>query len=52
MPPDRDLDFYSDLELGTHIISIPPYQMDSKELRELKTQVQELLPKGFIHPSA
>ncbi|WMV09503.1 hypothetical protein MTR67_002888 [Solanum verrucosum] len=27
MPPDRDLDFYIDLEPGTRPISIPPYRM-------------------------
>ena len=52
MPPDRDIDFYIDLELGTHPISIPPYRMTPAELRELKAQLQELLGKGFIRPSA
>ncbi|WMV33308.1 hypothetical protein MTR67_026693 [Solanum verrucosum] len=52
MPPDRDIDFYIDLEPGTHPISIPPYRMAPTELRELKVQIQELLDKGFIHPSA
>ncbi|WMV25540.1 hypothetical protein MTR67_018925, partial [Solanum verrucosum] len=52
MPPDRDLDFCIDLEPGTHPISVPPYRMASEELRELKAQIQELLDKGFILPSA
>ncbi|KAH0652758.1 hypothetical protein KY289_030436 [Solanum tuberosum] len=52
MPPDRDIDFYIDLELGTRPISIPPYRMAPAELRELKAQIQELLDKGFILPSA
>ncbi|WMV41072.1 hypothetical protein MTR67_034457 [Solanum verrucosum] len=51
MPPDRDIDFFNDLEPGTHPISIPPYRMAPAELRELKAQIQELLDKGFIHPS-
>ena len=52
MPPDRDIDFGIDLEPGTRPISIPPYRMAPAELRELKAQLQELLGKGFIRPSA
>ena len=52
MPPDREMDFCIDLELGTRPISIPPYRMAPAELRELKAQLQELLSKGFIRPSA
>ncbi|KAH0772846.1 hypothetical protein KY290_009983 [Solanum tuberosum] len=52
MPPDRDIDFCIDLEPGTRLISIPPYRMAPAELRELKAQIQELLNKGFIPPSA
>jgi len=36
---------------GTAPISIAPYRMAPTELRELKIQLQELLDKGFIHPS-
>ncbi|XP_055824294.1 uncharacterized protein LOC129892760 [Solanum dulcamara] len=49
MPPDRDIDFCIDLELGTHPSSIPPYRMT---LAELKSQIQELLGKVFIRLSA
>ena len=52
MPPDRDIDFCIDLEPGTRPISIPPYWIAPAELRELKAQLQELLSKGFIRPSA
>ncbi|WMV49653.1 hypothetical protein MTR67_043038 [Solanum verrucosum] len=52
MPPDRDINFCIDLEPDTHPISIPPYQMASAELREIKAQIQGLLDKGFIRPSA
>ncbi|WMV58215.1 hypothetical protein MTR67_051600 [Solanum verrucosum] len=51
IPPDRDIDLGIDLESGTCPISIPPYCMASTELRDLKAQIQELLDKGFIHPS-
>ncbi|WMV07804.1 hypothetical protein MTR67_001189 [Solanum verrucosum] len=39
MPPDRDIDFYIDLEPSTCSISIPPYRMAPTELRELKAQI-------------
>ena len=52
MPPDRDIDFCIDLELGTRSISIPPYRIAPAELRGLKAQLQELLGKGFIRPNA
>ncbi|KAH0641913.1 hypothetical protein KY290_033526 [Solanum tuberosum] len=52
MPPNRDIDFCIDLEPGTRPISIPPYRMAPAELRELKSEIQELLDKGVIHPSA
>ncbi|XP_049414653.1 uncharacterized protein LOC125877388 [Solanum stenotomum] len=52
MPPDRDIDFCIDLELGTHPISIPHHQMAQTELRALKAQIEELIYKGFIHSSA
>ena len=52
MQPDRDIDFCIDLEPGTRPISIPPYRMAPAELRELKAQLQELLSKDFIRPSA
>ncbi|KAA0036813.1 DNA/RNA polymerases superfamily protein [Cucumis melo var. makuwa] len=37
---------------GTTPISQAPYRMTSMELRELKSQLQELVDKGFIRPSA
>ncbi|KAH0761311.1 hypothetical protein KY290_017384 [Solanum tuberosum] len=52
MPPDRDIYFCIDLKRGTRPIFIPPYRMVLAELRELKAQIQELLDKGFIRPSA
>ncbi|WMV40988.1 hypothetical protein MTR67_034373 [Solanum verrucosum] len=52
MITDRDIDFFIDLEPSTHTIYIPPYLMAPSEMRELKAPIQELLDKGFIHPSA
>ena len=49
--PDRDVEFTIDLLPGTDPISLTPYRMALAELRELKTQLQELVDKGFIQPS-
>jgi hypothetical protein len=51
MPPDRDVEFVIELQPGTAPISKRPYRMPPKELAELKTQLQELLDKGYIRPS-
>jgi hypothetical protein len=51
MPPDRDIEFAIELQLGTPPISKRPYQMPPAELAELKKWLQELLDKGFIRPS-
>ncbi|XP_070037014.1 uncharacterized protein [Nicotiana tomentosiformis] len=48
MPPDRDIDFCTDLAPGTQPISIPPYNM---ALKELKEQLETLLVKGFVRQS-
>ena len=40
-----------DILLGTTPISRSPYYMAPIELKELKTQLQEILDKGFIRPS-
>jgi hypothetical protein len=52
MPPDRDIEFIIKLQPGTAPISKRPYHMPPNELAELKIQLQDLLDKGFIHPSA
>ena len=51
LPPDRETEFSIDLFPGTGPIARVPYRMAPAELRELKTQLQELLDKGFIRPS-
>ena len=51
LPPERELDFPIDLVPGTTTISLPPYIMAPTELKELKTQLQELVDRGFIRPS-
>ena len=51
LPPDRDVEFTIKLLPGTDPISVAPYRMAPTELRELKTQLQELIEKGYIRPS-
>jgi len=52
LPPDRDIEFVIELQLGTAPISKRPYRMPPNELAELKIQHQDLLDKGYIRPSA
>jgi hypothetical protein len=52
MPPYRDVEFIIELQPGTTPISRRPYKMTPKALAELKVQFNELLDKGYIHPSS
>ena len=52
MSPDRDIEFVIELQPGTAPISKRSYRMPPNELAELKIQLQDLLDKGFIRPSA
>ncbi|XP_028101115.1 uncharacterized protein LOC114300443 [Camellia sinensis] len=51
LPPKREVDFTIELQPDTSPISMAPHRMAPVELRELKTQLQELLDKEFIRPS-
>ena len=51
LPPEREVEFTIDVPPGIAPVSIAPYRMAPTELKELKTQVQKLLDKGFIRPS-
>jgi hypothetical protein len=52
LPPKRDVEFVIELKPGMAPISIRSYCMPPNELAELKTQLQDLLEKGFIRPSS
>jgi hypothetical protein len=52
LPPERDIDFVIELKPGTTPISRRSYRMPPNELVEFKTQLQDLLDKGFIRPSS
>src|SRR4051812_28990007 len=51
LPPEREVEFSIDLVPGTAPVSIAPYRMSPAELRELKSQLEELIAKHFIRPS-
>ena len=51
MIPDREIEFFIELLLGTTPIYIVPYRMAPSELGELKVQLQDLLEKVFIQPN-
>nr|XP_040244075.1 uncharacterized protein LOC120963498 [Aegilops tauschii subsp. strangulata] len=52
MPPDRELEFAIDLVPGTAPLYKKYYRMPSSELVELKKHFDEMLQKGYIHPSS
>ena len=51
VPPEREADLSIEVVQGKTLISRAPYRMAPTELKELKTQLHELLDKGFIRPS-
>ncbi|KAA3466323.1 DNA/RNA polymerases superfamily protein [Gossypium australe] len=51
LPPIREVEFGIDLLPGMTPISIAPYRMAPIELKELKSQLQELTDRGFARPS-
>jgi hypothetical protein len=52
LPLERDVEFVIELKPGTDPISRRSYRMPPNEFAELKTQLQNLLEKGFIRPSS
>jgi hypothetical protein len=50
-PPDRVIQFKIELQPGTTPVYKRPYSIAPNEFAELKTQLQELLDKGYIQPS-
>ncbi|XP_028072519.1 uncharacterized protein LOC114274745 [Camellia sinensis] len=51
IPVVWEIEFAIETQPGTQPISKAPYRMSITELKELKTQLQELLDKGFIRLS-
>jgi hypothetical protein len=52
LPLERDVEFVIELKPGMAPISRRSYRMPPNELAELKTELQDLLEKGFIRPSS
>jgi hypothetical protein len=52
LSPERDVEFMIELKPSTAPISRRSYRMPLNELADLKTQLQDLLEKGFIQPSS
>ena len=52
LPPQRDVELVIELKPGTAPDSRRSYRMPPNELAELKTQLQDLLEKGFIRSSS
>jgi hypothetical protein len=51
LPPKRDIDFSVNLMPGAAPVSKAPYRMSALELKQLQLQLEELMKKGYIHPS-
>ena len=51
LPPDKEFEFGIELLPGSALVFIPPYRMTPTELKELKTQLQDLIDKRFLRPN-
>ncbi|KAM0038166.1 putative nucleotidyltransferase, Ribonuclease H [Helianthus debilis subsp. tardiflorus] len=52
LPPDRQVEFRIDIIPGAAPIARAPYRLAPTEMKELRTQLDERLAKGFIRPSS
>ena len=52
LPPNRQVEFRIDLIPGTAPIAKAPYLLAPSEMKQLMTQLQEMLSKGFIRLSS
>ena len=50
--PEREIECSINLVLGIRATFIAPYRMSSTELMKLKSQLEKLLEKKFVGPSA
>ncbi|KAI3819709.1 hypothetical protein L1987_13557 [Smallanthus sonchifolius] len=51
LPPIRQVEFRIDLVPGATPVAKSPYRLAPSEMKELSSQLQELLDKGFVRPS-
>jgi hypothetical protein len=52
LPPVREVEFKIDLIPGATPVAKAPYRLAPSEVREMMTQIQDLLDRGFIRPSS
>ncbi|KAJ0588184.1 putative nucleotidyltransferase, Ribonuclease H [Helianthus annuus] len=52
LPPERQVEFRIDILPGVAPIARAPYRLAPTEMKELRTQLDDLLEKGFIQPSS
>ena len=52
LPPEREVEFLIELIPGAGPVSKAPYRKAPLELAEVKRQIEELMQKQFIRPSA
>ncbi|GJS78112.1 putative reverse transcriptase domain-containing protein [Tanacetum coccineum] len=52
LPSTRQVEFQIDLVPGAAPVARAPYRLAPAKMKELSTQLQELLVKGFIRPSS
>ncbi|GKF53350.1 putative reverse transcriptase domain-containing protein, partial [Tanacetum coccineum] len=52
IPLERQVEFRIDLVPGATLVAKTPYRLAPSEMKELMSQLQELLDKGFIRPSS
>ncbi|GJY62441.1 uncharacterized protein Tco_0463098 [Tanacetum coccineum] len=52
LPPTRGVEFQIDLIPGATHVAKAPYRLAPSEMKEIMSQLQELLDKGFIRPSS
>lgn len=51
LPPEMEIEFVIELQLGTTLTSRVPYRMALAELKGLNIQLQELLERMFTQPN-
>jgi hypothetical protein len=51
LPPKRDIDFSINLMSREALVSKTPYRMSTPNMKEFKMKLEEILKKGYIHPS-
>ncbi|GKC80651.1 hypothetical protein Tco_1131425 [Tanacetum coccineum] len=52
LPPPKQVEFRIDLVPEAAPVARAPYRLAPSEMKELSVHLQELLEKGFIHPSS